>query len=101
MAPPGIRASSDHIRARKNIPCPRLVPGSTSLLEARPGSHFQPISLLGGAAEQRSLLVGRIPGGDPLERVPQHLVAAGAFVDRKLLSNIDRPGPNAATQASM
>src|SRR5215471_4216304 len=47
-------------------------------------SHVEPIGLFGGAAEQGSLLVGGMPGGDALKRIPQHLIAAGALIDREI-----------------
>src|SRR5208282_826729 len=37
-----------------------------------------------GAAEQSGLLVGGVAGRDPLKGVPQHLIAAGALVDREI-----------------
>src|SRR5580700_8438218 len=46
--------------------------------------HIETIGPSGGAAEQRGLLVGGIPGRDALERIPQHLIAAGAFIDREI-----------------
>src|SRR5580704_8853295 len=47
-------------------------------------SRPQTIGPFGRAAEQRGLLVGRVAGGDALERIPQHLIAAGALVDREI-----------------
>src|SRR5215831_3924712 len=46
--------------------------------------HLQPIRFFRGAAEQRRLLVGGATGGDPLEGVPHHRVAAHALVDREI-----------------
>src|SRR5690349_3228788 len=42
------------------------------------------IRLLCSAAEQGGLLVGGAPGGDALEGIPHHRVAAHALVDRKV-----------------
>src|SRR6516164_3539300 len=47
-------------------------------------SYRQAIGFRRGATEQGGLLVGGIPGGDPLERIPQHLITAGALVDREI-----------------
>src|SRR5258708_4494013 len=47
-------------------------------------SHVEPIGFFGGAAEQGSLLFGGMPGGDALKRIPQHLIAAGALIDREI-----------------
>src|ERR1700730_12357188 len=49
-----------------------------------PSSDAQTIGFGCGAAEQRGFLVGGTAGGDALEGVPHHRIAAHAFVDREI-----------------
>src|SRR3984893_12391628 len=49
-----------------------------------PSSDAQTIGFGCGAAEQRGLLVGGAPGGDALEGVPHHRIAATTLVDREI-----------------
>jgi hypothetical protein len=46
--------------------------------------HIEPIGLFCGAAEERGLLIGGIPGRDALESIPQDLIAASALINRKI-----------------
>src|SRR3954463_13143408 len=48
------------------------------------GSYGQPICLSGRAAKQGGFLVRGMPGGEPLKRIPQDLVAACTFVDGEI-----------------
>src|SRR3984893_765649 len=49
-----------------------------------PSSDAQTIGFGCGAAEQRGFLVGGAAGGDALEGVPHHRIAAHALVDREI-----------------
>src|SRR4029434_9218711 len=49
-----------------------------------PSSNAQTIGFGCGSAEQRGLLVGRATGGDALEGVPHHRIAAHTLVDREI-----------------
>src|SRR5215475_6903585 len=48
------------------------------------GNVAKPIKTCRGAMEKCRPLVWRIPGCEPLERIPDHLVAAHALIDRKV-----------------
>src|SRR5579884_1786816 len=45
---------------------------------------LQPIEAAGGAGEQRRLFGRRAAAGDALERVPEHVIAAAALIDREV-----------------
>src|SRR5215468_9781822 len=53
----------------------------------------EPIGACRRAAEQRRLLVRRSAGRDPLERVPDHPIAANLLVGRKIALEHAAPGP--------
>src|SRR5262245_45259165 len=70
------------LRLTLHLPC--CIRGRSIVGLLKCGSHRQAIGFRRSAAKQRSFLVGGTSGGDPLERVPQDLITAGAFVDREI-----------------
>ena len=63
---------------------PELIRMVTAARRYGRSDRRQPVELRRGVVEQRGLMFGRGAGGDPLERVPQHRVAAHRLVDGKI-----------------